>query len=787
MPELVALRAQVLPVGFVGRDLDRHALGDVQAVALQPDDLLRVVGEQPEVLHAQIHEDLGADPVVAQIGLEAERCIGLDRVLSLVLELVGAHLVEQPDAPPFLAHVNENAAPLGLDDRQRLLELEPAVAPARVEDVADQTLGVDAHENRGVPRHLPHDEGELHATVHARVVGDRDEFAPVRGELGCGDPSDQLLLADPVLDQILDGDHRESVRQGELLELGHPRHPAILVEDLADDTGRVRAREPREVHRRLGVAGAAQDAARHRPQRKDVPRAGEILGPHLRIDQGADRDRAVVGGGAGRDAASGVDRHGERSPHRRRVVRDHHRDLELVQPLAGHRHADEAAAVLGHEVDRLRRDLVGGHHEIALVLAVLVVNDHEDAPLADLLDRLLDGRKPRHVAPLSASDRTRYLPITSASTFVACPGLSRPRVVAPSVYGISITSKLMSPSPATVRLTPSTATDPWGISSGSSSRRGSPIRTRVVDSTRVTSSTVPTPSTCPRTRWPPRAPPNRSGRSRLTGSPGWSRPSVVRASVSGPSSNTKPSGGRSTTVRHAPFTATLAPTSLPSSVAPACTPSRSTAPARTSVTTVPISSTIPVNTYASRGSRITSASTRISSPTRVMARGPSLTPLFSSRPAPPTTEGAVRPPTSRGATKTATRSTTPASRKAAWTSPPPSTRTPRTSRAKSSPRRKPRSTRPSRVGHLTTVAPAASRERTRPSDTPSPTATIARAGSPAAIKRAPGGVRASVSSATRYGWHGHGSPSRTVSSGSSRSTVAIPTTMASASLRSRWA
>src|SRR2546422_8554205 len=40
-------------------------------------------------------EDLGADPVVAQIGLEAERCIGLDRVLSLVLELVGAHRSEE--------------------------------------------------------------------------------------------------------------------------------------------------------------------------------------------------------------------------------------------------------------------------------------------------------------------------------------------------------------------------------------------------------------------------------------------------------------------------------------------------------------------------------------------------------------------------------------------------------------------------------------------------------------------------------------------------------------------
>src|SRR5207249_10914565 len=138
--------------------------------------------------------------------------------------------------------------------------------------------------------------------------------------------------------------------------------------------------------------------------------------------------------------------------------------------LAGHGYTDEAAAVLGHEVDGLRRDLVGGHDEIALVLAILVVDDHEDASRADLLGGRLDARKPRHVAPLSASDRTRYLPIRSASTFVACPGLSRPSVVAASVYGIS---------------------------SGSSSRLGSAIRTRVVDSTRVTSSTVPTPSTCP--------------------------------------------------------------------------------------------------------------------------------------------------------------------------------------------------------------------------------------------------------------------------------------------------
>ena len=130
MPELVALGAQVLSIGVIGRDLDGHALGDVETVALQPDDLLRVVGEQPEIFHAQVHEDLGADPVVAKVGLETERRVGLNRVLAQILKFVGAHLVEEPDAPPLLAHVNEDAASLGLDDRQRLLELGPTVAPA---------------------------------------------------------------------------------------------------------------------------------------------------------------------------------------------------------------------------------------------------------------------------------------------------------------------------------------------------------------------------------------------------------------------------------------------------------------------------------------------------------------------------------------------------------------------------------------------------------------------------------------------------------------------------------
>ena len=50
----------------------------------------------------------------------------------------------------------------------------------------------------------------------------------------------------------------------------------------------------------------------------------------------------------------------------------------------------EAARVRGHEVDRVRRDVLGRHHEVALVLAILVVDDDDHPAGGDLLKRLLD-------------------------------------------------------------------------------------------------------------------------------------------------------------------------------------------------------------------------------------------------------------------------------------------------------------------------------------------------------------------------------------------------------------
>ena len=56
----------------------------------------------------------------------------------------------------------------------------------------------------------------------------------------------------------------------------------------------------------------------------------------------------------------------------------HRRNLQagrVASPVSGD--ADQAAGLLAHEVDRLGRDRLRRHHEVALVLALLVV-EHDD-------------------------------------------------------------------------------------------------------------------------------------------------------------------------------------------------------------------------------------------------------------------------------------------------------------------------------------------------------------------------------------------------------------------------
>src|SRR5262249_5178345 len=84
---------------------------------------------------------------------------------------------------------------------------------------------------------------------------------------------------------------------------------------------------------------------------------------------------------------------------RGRVLGHDERDLELVEPLGRHREADQAAPVACHEVDRFWRHLLGRNRQIALVLAICIVDNDDHAAGANRLDGVFDAREGRRFLP----------------------------------------------------------------------------------------------------------------------------------------------------------------------------------------------------------------------------------------------------------------------------------------------------------------------------------------------------------------------------------------------------
>src|SRR6185436_194646 len=150
----------------------------------------------------------------------------------------------------------------------------------------------------------------------------------------------------------------------------------------------------------------------------------------------------------------------ERRLEGRLVLGGHQVQAELVAAVGGESEADQPTCLAGHEVDVLRRRELGRESQVALVLAVLVVADDDHPARADVLERLLAAGKRRALAHRSSSFSTCFA-ITSTSRLTGRPGLPLPSVVRSRVSGISETENPVSSTSVTVRLTPSTVTEPF--------------------------------------------------------------------------------------------------------------------------------------------------------------------------------------------------------------------------------------------------------------------------------------------------------------------------------------
>ncbi len=120
---------------------------------------------------------------------------------------------------------------------------------------------------------------------------------------------------------------------------------------------------------------------------KTWPGRAKIADRWPSVDGRANGVRPVSGGDAGRHAFARLNRLGKRRAKARGVLLRHGKEAQMIGALLGQREADQPAAVAGHEVDGLRRHVLGGQGQVALVLAVLVVDHNHHAPGADFGQR----------------------------------------------------------------------------------------------------------------------------------------------------------------------------------------------------------------------------------------------------------------------------------------------------------------------------------------------------------------------------------------------------------------
>src|ERR1700730_14265535 len=135
------LGGEIAAVDGIDRRVEREPPDHVDARAGNAGALPRIVGEQGPVGAAGHREHGVGDAVVALVVVEAERGVGVDGVEPLLLELIGAHLVDETDPAPFLVEVENHAAAGLVEPRHSELELIAAVAAARAEHVAGEAGG----------------------------------------------------------------------------------------------------------------------------------------------------------------------------------------------------------------------------------------------------------------------------------------------------------------------------------------------------------------------------------------------------------------------------------------------------------------------------------------------------------------------------------------------------------------------------------------------------------------------------------------------------------------------
>ena len=221
--------------------------------------------------------------------------VGLNGVESFLLQLIGGNLVHQSNAASFLLHVDQHAAPLLLNHLHGLVQLFAAVAAQRTEDVAGGARRVHTHHDGLAFAPFALAQCEMLQTVAHLTEGYEVEMSVGGGHLHFVAHLHERVLAQPVGDEVLDGDDAQLVSVGKLQQLRHACHGAVVVHNLYECSGGRESCQTAKVDGGLGVSASLEHSVFLCVERIHVSGPAEGLRCRRRVGQCAYGGRTVVG------------------------------------------------------------------------------------------------------------------------------------------------------------------------------------------------------------------------------------------------------------------------------------------------------------------------------------------------------------------------------------------------------------------------------------------------------------------------------------------------------------
>src|SRR5579885_1378242 len=227
---------------------ERLVADNLEPIAGQVGQARRLVREQDHLAHADVAQNLRADPVVAEVGLGRAQVSARAQVPVAARDDAAAVGVDVArDRVGLALEVEHDAFAQRGNTRHRRLQEASRVARSVAEHVARQIFAMRADAHRPFRIDRAHHQHQVLGRIDPVAIDEGAELAILRRQARLGDPLHHGLVAQPVLDDVGDGDDLESVRAREDDQVVAPRHGAVFLEDLADHARRLEPGQPRQV------------------------------------------------------------------------------------------------------------------------------------------------------------------------------------------------------------------------------------------------------------------------------------------------------------------------------------------------------------------------------------------------------------------------------------------------------------------------------------------------------------------------------------------------------------